>query len=128
MARYGMDYDRSRNDRNRGGMMDRDYDRDFRTSGYGDRDRFGSDRGGFGVDRDNDRNRFAGRGYDRDFGRGGYGGSMRGQDREIGLGESATFGPRGGYDHNFRGNDRDFGDRLREGWNDVRRNARNFLR
>jgi hypothetical protein len=68
--------------------------------------------------------------YDRDFGGGGYYGGRGTYERGFDIGP--TWG--GGSDVGYRGYrtdrargygyDRDFGDRLQEGWNDLKRGAR----
>lgn len=127
MARYGMDYGNSRNfgnEMDRGGwnrgISNRNYDFDYgrgfsgRGGGWGEREGFGgtqSGRGGLSP---------------------GYG-MHRGYDYDLtgsrGGGRGSFGGMRGGYDVGYRtgGYDRDFGDRVREGWQDLKQGARRMF-
>ena len=108
MARYGMDY--------RGGMgRGMGYDSGYRARGgwnrgYEGRGTYGNrwDRGDYGEE---------------DWG--GYGGRAGGYaGRGAYRGYGADYGMRrGGYP----GRDRDLGDRVREGWQDLKRNARQWM-
>lgn len=144
MAHYGRDYGMmDRGNRNFGGSG-RTYDMDYNAGYRGlDRDdRFGGGRGGYSMgDRDMNNRSFGNQSFgnrnmgDRDVGfGGGYSGQqMRGgYDRDFGPGQRMTFrAGRHRYDREFRGGhgsqNRDFGDRLRNGWNELKDSARDMM-
>lgn len=130
MARYGRDY----------GAWHRGYDPGYGAAGYTGRGDWGGGYYGGGMEGGLANRGFYGgrfgeartnRGYDFDEGyepgRGYYGGR---------YGEGGMYGPRGtyrGWGGAARGGwardyDRDFGDRVREGWNDLRRGVRRTFR
>lgn len=126
MARYGMDY----NNTNRGNWNRTNVDRGFdRNSDV----QFG--RGSMGRENWTDRESWSGMGgSDR-----GFRGAERGYGTDRGFnydvtgrnagGRGSMIGNRGGYDVGYRagGYDRDFGDRVREGWQDIKQSARGMF-
>src|SRR5690606_29538345 len=113
---------------------DRDYDRDYvQNRRYGGWSRSGPglfDAGPFRESYDRPYSstpydRFHSRGYPGGYRRGGYYGDYPGSDQD-------RFS-RGAYDYGYRGgrrpeHDRDWEDRLRQGWNRLRRGLRRSFR
>lgn len=115
---YGdQDFERGRFDRGRfgGGYGGKGFGRGDYGGGYGGRDYQENRFGGYGSSREGGR----GGGFkDRDRWGGGYAGGGGGRQRPMGGGMYGRGQPqREQYD-------RDLGDRLREGWNDLRRGFR----
>lgn len=148
MARYGRDFDDLGGwrgggfDRDRGDWGRGDWNRGLGNRGFGDRGMLGGglNRGRWGRDYDEDFDRgytsggFGGmegggyysRGYGRDYTgmRGGFG-----MDRDLDRGYMGRggLGRHRDYDVDFHGGGRDLGDRLREGWHDLRRGAQRIF-